>query len=391
MGLSMTKDELCHFLTHRDMMITGMAKCLMGNFYEVQEPSVAEVEAALKSSTAKGGVTASELIIEMAEVAGVKIRKQPPPPMKQNPAQERDQSHGTGRASPIVNRNFQDRIYAMAKLAHKEGTRIFGEDEFEAQIKEVKSHHEHADPDDYHRAMMALSVKEQESAEVKPTKAELLYAMTERLGAPKLQVQCIVATEAAINHTGLTPDGQNLQLVSTIALCIVNNWLKEGRSPSTMVLSGSPGIGKTTAATLALYWDVMDFKGQGRSQCFYSALKLARLSASLSSQHDEVIKSLYNARTLVIDNLPEQKYLPSHTQSTLIGLLQEVLDHRQNCGLSTIITTTLKAGRVKADYGDVVYSHFSSPRGIWHELRDVTIPKEAIPRLANLSSTKLLR
>src|SRR5262249_31101876 len=98
-------------------------------------------------------------------------------------------------------------------------------------------------------------------------------------------------------------------------------------------LSGNPGVGKTIAACEWLL--------SRRSGLFVKAPSLARIDRAK-------VPGLLNAHALVLDDLGVE-YIDA--KGFLSSLLDELIDHRYDLRLPTVITTNLDAAAFKERYG----------------------------------------
>jgi hypothetical protein len=102
-------------------------------------------------------------------------------------------------------------------------------------------------------------------------------------------------------------------------------------------LSGNPGNGKTVAAASWLF--------KREVGLFVKAAQLARWER----YSDEKMRLLLGSAALVVDDLGTEY---QDVKGNLMALIDELLDHRYDYRLPTVLTTNLDAEAFKARYGE---------------------------------------
>ena len=127
-----------------------------------------------------------------------------------------------------------------------------------------------------------------------------------------------------------------------------------------LVLSGSPGCGKTIAAALWVWqylrdpkrWTANDYDRQinfkGSVPIWVTAARLSRWDR----YDEEAVKALLTTRRLVVDDLGGE-YLDKNGFYT--GLLDELVNEREANRRATIFTTNLNAKAFRDRYGERIY------------------------------------
>jgi len=129
-------------------------------------------------------------------------------------------------------------------------------------------------------------------------------------------------------------------------LRVVNRWVLYPDRLWCLVLSGSPGTGKSTAAA---WWLWSKTKGRcpgGDIRRWWSAAEIASLS-----MYGEALAPVINVAALVIDD-PGTEY--SDKTGALKSVFDRVIDGRSREERPTLITTNLSRGDFAARYGQRV-------------------------------------
>lgn len=139
------------------------------------------------------------------------------------------------------------------------------------------------------------------------------------------------------------------------AMKAAREWMSTGGG--TLLLAGSPGTGKTVAAT----WCVREVCQGGEVGYFRRATEIARLSSFDSGA--EEIDRLRDCALLVVDDLGSEN-MTGHAR----GLLFEILDHRHESYLRTVITTNLKRAEIREKLGDRLIDRvIQAGKAVWLE------------------------
>lgn len=154
----------------------------------------------------------------------------------------------------------------------------------------------------------------------------------------KVRVSLAIATRAAIS--GLDLPARTLELLEAGLARETEAVIALGTPATIVVLSGTPGCGKTTAAA---WWLYLAAKEQRIRGLWVTAARLARWAR----YDDEQMGLLLKAPRLVVDDLGTE-YLDERGafMTTFDELLNERYAHRR----PTVITTNLNAEAFRARY-----------------------------------------
>tara|TARA_R110002012_G_scaffold202391_2_gene371459 strand:+ start:1201 stop:1917 length:717 start_codon:yes stop_codon:yes gene_type:complete len=160
-------------------------------------------------------------------------------------------------------------------------------------------------------------------------------------------------------------DNVNSDLVKTLCVDAVKEFLKSPKEAWCLVLSGPKGCGKSTAAAHYLCEKTKSLiAAPPRNMQWWTASRVARVSG-----YDSHLEEMMKVPTMVIDDLgveymDKNKYF-SHR-------LDELIDERYSNYRQTIITTNLNAKDFQTRYGERVSSRikegfkYGSPsKGSW--------------------------
>lgn len=150
----------------------------------------------------------------------------------------------------------------------------------------------------------------------------------------------------------------------TRLLDTVRHWAERGDEAWCLLLSSSPGLGKSVAAA---WWlgDKADGLRPGHMGSFplwWPASKLARVDS-----YDGTLDRIAKGGVLVIDDLGVEF---NDTKGNFRSRLDELLDARYANYRRTIITTNLNAGEFKARYGERIVDRIREAGGdAFHEFK----------------------
>lgn len=138
-------------------------------------------------------------------------------------------------------------------------------------------------------------------------------------------------------------------IIATEAMQWLADELRKPAPTELVVLSGTPGVGKTVAAAAWLISGVMDPRRGARGVRWVQAAELARGYA----YEQEAMAGILQARRLVIDDLGVEFM---DAAGRYLATLDEIVAKRHGRRLPTLLTTNCKAETFKQRYQDRIAS-----------------------------------
>lgn len=190
--------------------------------------------------------------------------------------------------------------------------------------------------------------------------------MNQRQNAPREDIAIVPANPALIDIPARYRNATLESSPHTSALAAVRTYLRASGT-GCLILSGSPGCGKTYAACAALLTSAF----RSKRFAFFPAV-CDRLIAFAT--REETSRTLSEVRFLVLDDFGSGAYPLSSTgwsDTTIAGMFDAILTHREANALPTILTTNLSGVQLSERLSDRLKSRLN---GSWATLSVVNGP-----------------
>lgn len=157
------------------------------------------------------------------------------------------------------------------------------------------------------------------------------------------------------------------ELKLTSALGQVQSWSQTTRN--LLILSGGVGVGKSVAAAWWMAQMVVDMKPTPRTPRHWWRAMLVARRGVYSDEHE----MLYSVRGLVIDDVGTEY---SDVRGFFGSTLEDVVDHRYENGLPTLLTTNMRPADFCERYGERIHDRLCEC-GAWIALVGRSLRKQS--------------